>query len=213
MPKILPILAIGAAALLLGKKKKKKAASNDSVKALVEKTPLSGLEGKVIGEDALEEDLAPGGTVGEFEIQEESIDYDPEDDYEEVKKFTKHNIYEDMKNKCDKFIDAAHVVPTETGELPIHQLAVEQSILPAMRESAQGFAKSFGLPLDGESFGPKIVLAGLEAIAPECGWEFDENAQEFRYANHLHADGGRMGEVLGAMIDLSVNVLNEINQG
>ena len=144
------------------------------------------------------------------------MEYDEEDDSEEAEKpapeISPQEKYEQMRAKCDTFIDAVHITPTETGEMPINKIAVEQSILPAMRASAHGFAQNLGKPLDGETIGPRLVLAGLEAVAPECGWEFLDVEQEFRYADNKRADGGRMGQVLGAMIDLSVIVLDEINK-
>jgi len=224
------ILAAGAAAVLLGKKKKKKKAApaiseeaKKEIKELVEKTRPSGepselpeLGGVMVEETALDFEEKPvGEAAGDFEVETEPLDYDEEDDAEEVEvpeELSPQEKYEQMRGKCDTFIDAVHITPTETGEMPINKIAVEQSILPAMKASAQGFAESFGTPLDGETIGPRLVLAGLEVVAPECGWEFSDAAQEFRYADGKRADGGRMGEVLGAMIDLSVMVLEEINQ-
>lgn len=222
---ILPIVALGTAAVLLSKKKKKKRGvsisekAQEDIKELVEKTRPEGMPGMVIptvDESALDFEEKPSGEeAGDFEIETESLDYDEEDDAEEVEKapeLSAHEKYAQMRAKCDTFIDTVHVIPTEDDEMPIHQIAVEQSILPAMRQSATGFAQNLGTPLDGETVGPMLVLAGLEAIAPECGWEFSESEQEFRYADGRRADGGRMGEVLHAMIDLSVLVLNEFNQ-
>jgi hypothetical protein len=222
---ILPIVAIGAAAVLLSKKKKKKAApsineqTQEDIKELVEKTRPPGMPGMMIPtveESALDFEESPSGEeVGDFEMETQDLDYDEEDDAQEVEKapqMSAHQKYEQMSQKCDTFIDTVHIVPTEEGEMSINKIAVEQSILPAMRQSAQGFAQNLGMPLDGETVGPMLVLAGLEAIAPGCGWEFSESEQEFRYADGKRADGGRTGEVLHAMIDLSVLVLNEFNQ-
>lgn len=222
MANVFPLLlAAGAAAVLLGKKKKKKKAAaiseqaQQDIKELVEKTRPGDGPGMMIPiteESALDFEEKP---TGGFETEKESLEYDEEDDAEGVEKassLSAHDMYAQMRAKCDTFIDTVHVVPTEDGEMPINKIAVEQSILPAMRQSAHGFSQNLGTPLDGETVGPILVLAGLEAIAPECGWEFSESSQEFRYANGKRADGGRMGEVLSAMIDLSVLVLNEVNQ-
>lgn len=213
---LLPIIAVGAAAVLLGKKKKRKSASSERIKELTEKT-APGVSIGVVDESVLDFDEKPSGEeIGDFEIETEGLDYDEEDDVsgdEKAPSLSSHDKYAQMREKCDTFIDTVHVVPDEDDEMPINKIAVEQSILPAMRQSAQGFAKSLGTPLDGETIGPMLVLAGLEAIAPGCGWEFSQAEQEFRYADGKRADGSRMGEVLNAMIDLSVFVLNEFNQG
>ena len=229
MANVLPILfAAGAAVVLLGKKKKKKRKSapalteeaKKEIKELVEGTrppQEPDLSGETVEETSLEfEEKPTGEAAGDFEMELEPLEYDAEDDAEEAEKpapeLSPQEKYAQMRAKCDTFIDAVHIEPTEAGEIPINKIAVEQSILPAMRESAMGFAQNFGTPLDGETVGPRLVLAGLEAVAAECGWEFSDADQEFRYADSKRADGGRMGQVLGAMIDLSVMVLEEINQ-
>lgn len=223
---ILPIIAVGAAAVLLSKKKKKKKAASaigeqtqQDIKELVERTRPGegpGMVIPVVEETSLDFEEKPSGEeAGDFDIENEDLGYDAEDDVEEAEKapaLSAHDTYAQMRQKCDTFIDTVHVVPTEADEMSINKIAVEQSILPAMRQSALGFAQNIGTPLDGETVGPMLVLAGLEAIAPECGWEFSEAEQEFRYADGKRADGGRMGEVLNAMIDLSVFVLDEVNQ-
>lgn len=225
------ILAAGAAALLLGKKKKKKKAApaiseetQEEIKELVEKSRpeprppgMPDLSGPTVEETTLEfEEKPTGEAAGNFESESESLEYDEDDDAEEVEKpaleLSPNEKYEQMRAKCDTFIDAVHITPTEADEMPINKISVEQSILPAMKAAAEGLAQNLGTPLDGETIGPRLVLAGLEVIAPGCGWEFSDTAQEFRYADGKRADGGRMGAVLGAMIDLSVAVLDEINQ-
>ncbi len=228
MANVLPIILVaGAAAVLLGRKKKKRKRTpalteeaKKEIKELVEGTrppQVPDLDGMMVEETSLEfEDKPAGEAAGDFEMESESLEYDVEDDAEEAEapapELSPQEKYAQMRAKCDTFIDAVHIEPTEAGEIPINKIAVEQSILPAMRESALGFAQNLGTPLDGETIGPRLVLAGLEAVAPGCGWEFSEADQEFRYADNKRADGGRMGQVLGAVIDLSVIVLNEINQ-
>jgi hypothetical protein len=225
---VLPLLFVGGAALLLlGKKKKKRKRApalseeaKEEIKELVEKTrppQVPDLGGVMTEESSLEfEEKPTGEAAGDFKIESEDLEYDEEDDAEEAEKpppeISPQEKYEQMRAKCDTFIDAVHIAPTQDDEMPINKIAVEQSILPAMKDSAHGFAQNLGMPLDGETIGPRLVLAGLEAVAPGCGWEFSDAEQEFRYADGKRADGGRMGQVLGAMIDLSVMVLNEFNQ-
>ena len=227
----LPILLVaGAGAHVLGGKKKKRRRSRtpsaeaqkaieavvESTKEIVEKGP--DLEGVVIEEATLEfEEKPTGPAAGDFEIEKTSLEYDEEDDAQEPEKasapLSPREKYAQMKEKCDTFIDAIHVTPTEPDEIPIQKVAVEQSILPAMEASAQAFAQTLGTPLDEETVGPRLVLAGLESVAADCGWEFSDAAGEFRYADgKLTTDNAKLANVIAAMIDLSVVVLGKFNE-
>ena len=124
--------------------------------------------------------------------------------------------FELMKQKCDTFISAIHIVPTEEGEMPINKISVEQSIMPAMMQAAHTLHNDMGAPFDEETMGPHLVLAGLEAVAPECGWEYSDATGEFRYAGGQPAQAGKeMGPILLAMFDLSVMVIDRLrdNEG
>ncbi len=223
----LPILLVaGAGALAFGSKKKRRRRSAspvseevEKVKDLVESTKelAPDLEGAIIEETTLEfEEKPTGPAAGDFEIEKTLLEYDEEDDAQEPEKaaapLSPREKYAQMKEKCDTFIDAIHVTPTEPDEMPIQKVAVEQSILPAMEASAQAFAQNLGTPLDEETVGPRLVLAGLESVAPDCGWEFSDATGEFRYADgKLTADNAKLANVIGSMIDLSVVVLSKFN--
>lgn len=116
----------------------------------------------------------------------------------------------EMKDKCDAFINEIHVIPTDPDEGAINKIAVEQSIIPAMKESAMGLHQNMNIPYDEEAMGPQMVLSALEAVAPECGWEYSDAGGQFRYAGGFSAHEGKIGNVLNALFDLTVMVLDEL---
>jgi len=225
----LPIVLLGGTAIAFGSKKKRKRRSRPPVseetrEKLEELTQKTGefveerspnLRGETVEESSLELEEKPSGpAAGEFEIEKTDLEYDEEDDFEQQKEsLTPQEKSAQQKEKCDTFIEAIHITPTEQNELPIKKVAVEQSILPAMEASAQAFAQSLGTPLDEETVGPRLVLSGLESIAPDCDWEFSDEVGEFRYAGGQSiADSEKLMSVLNAMIDLSVLVLGRFNE-
>lgn len=243
---LIPLLLVGGVVAVVGKKKKKKKRSSVSAseetgveEAVAEEAGIneipsapdkSGSEDEFgegsIDEDDLEFEQEPSGNeAGDFEEKTEVLLQGEDDVFGEQAdpageaanaEAEVSKQFELMKQKCDTFISAIHVVPTEADEMPINKVSVEQSIMPAMMQTAHTLHNEMGAPFDEETMGPHLVLAGLEAVAPECGWEYSDATGEFRYAGGQSAQAGKeMGPILLAMFDLSVMVIDRLrdNEG
>lgn len=220
---LLPLLLVGGAAVAIGgrKKKKKKRPAAKEAKKLPAPRPVP--EGFGLGEGAVDEsDLQPtdeptGAAAGDFEEVVEDFEESEDDAFgepadpvaqaQQVQQQVAQKALS-QKEKCVAFIGEIHVIPTEVDEMPINKVAVEQSIVPAMRSAAIGIHNNLNIPFDEEAMGPQMVLSALEAVAPECGWEYSDAVGEFRYAGGESAHTGKVGDVLNAMFDLTVMVLN-----
>lgn len=231
---LLPLVLVGGAAVVLsGKKKKrrKKSAPAEEVDVATEgsKTlPPSDIpEGFGVGETVDEADLdyeddPTGAEAGDFEEKTEKLPQDENEVFGEPVNVevqaqqAQHAVNQqasEMKDKCDAFINEIHLIPTEADEMPVNKIAVEQSIIPAMKGAAIGLHQNLGLPYDEEAMGPQMVLSALESVAPECGWEYSDAAGEFRYAGGVSAHSGKVGDVLTALFDLTVMILDDLRGG
>lgn len=143
------------------------------------------------------------------------LDYDPEEDGELEEAVAAAPRVDDPERdaalaRCDKFLDAVFVEPKSRDELAINEIAVRQTILPVMEKMAKDMRSSAGRPLDPEDHGMPLVLAGLEAIAPDCGWAFHEEDSAWTYAFGEPVEGHHV-DVLESMFPLAVGTIDKIN--
>jgi hypothetical protein len=113
--------------------------------------------------------------------------------------------------RCDKFLDAVYVAHSESGEIPINEIAVKRQIIPAMISLAKDISSSSGRELDPEEDGIQLILAGLEAIAPACGWAFHEEDSSWTYA-YGEPIRNRHAEILDSMFPIAVEVIERNNR-
>jgi len=231
---LLPLILVGGVVVALGGKKKKKKKSKSvtetkpEAKQLPPATSQEVPEGFGVGTGATEEsdlefeDEPTGDEAGEFEEKIEELEEGEEDVFGEPVDPAQqaHQVHlqvneetKEMREKCNAFISEIHVIPTDPDEGAINSVAVEQSILPAMKASAYGLHQNLGIPYDEETMTTPMVLSALEAVAPECGWEYSDASKEFRYAGGLSAHEGKAGDILNALFDLTVMILDDFREG
>lgn len=143
------------------------------------------------------------------------LDYEPDEGDEAIELVTLvQDVSDDERDatldRCDKFLDAVFVEPRSADELAINEIAVKQTILPVMEKLARTLRVSTGAPLDPEDHGMSLVLAGLEAIAPGCGWAFHEEDSSWTYAFGEPVEGHHV-DVLESMFPLAVGAIEKIN--
>lgn len=144
------------------------------------------------------------------ELYEDSSDYDEEMEAEHRER-DPHPDRDEALARCDKFLNAIIVRPQAADELSINEIAVSQTIMPAMKKMASALARSSGSLLDPEDHGIELVLAGLESVAPACGWAFHEEDSSWTYAYGEPVQGDHV-EVLESMFPLAVAAIEEINK-
>lgn len=212
----IPLLAAAGAALLLSGGKKKKRGPKSGQKCDVTNKPPTGFscEDGFLKEEIVDEvDLDSDSDLS----KEESGDFDTNEEDVGIGEGEEHGEVEeppapapDPVKTCEEFMHAVHVTPSEDGELPINAIAVEESVIPAMRASAAGIASEFGLPLDLESASPALVVAGLTALIPVCVWKYDVGAG-FTYNDGSSIVSQEAQDVIYGLIELSVSVIEETN--
>lgn len=106
----------------------------------------------------------------------------------------------DLKAKCRGFLEEIYVVPNNADELPINEIAVEQSILPAINSEAMAIWDEKGHQPHQEDV-PRLVLKGLESVFPSCG--FSHSDQGWRYADDDLINDPKLIDVLDAIYDLA----------
>jgi len=218
-PGALPLLLLGGAAVVLAKKPKRKRAScADSSNEIHEEKKSQGLICDFKSGDWVEEselDGAPlGEEVGDFEVIEEDIlpskdeDIQVEEEIEEAESSPE----KDPQKICEEFLSAVHVRVTEIDELPINEIAVNESVFPAMKLVLNNLAQMHGKPLDPEMAGPKMVRQALAALVPACEWLYDDMNDEFIYNNKYRIESEKGKEVLYGLMELSRRLLDEYNR-
>lgn len=190
--KAIPVIAAAGALLLLSSNKRK--------------SKPSSKEGAV---DESNLDDKSKTEQGDFETEDEDISFG--EDEEGLGEERAPDIDIDSEKTCEEFMAAVHVVP-ETGELPINEVAVEQTVLPAMRKAAEGIIKNLGGPLDEEEVGPILVLEGLKALVPVCEWEYNPKEDEFTYDEGQGINSQVAQDVLFGLINISVGVIENANK-
>ena len=209
--------------LMLGKKKKRKRTkrmlgdlSHSEASSIMSKESLSPQMGELSRridfecyDCELEDDL--GMPLAEYDPDDDDDDDDDDDESDEVKEKLFSPDEDDVLARCDKFLDAIYIRPAGSDELSINEIAVKKTILPAMEKIARDIRKSSGGELDAEDHGMQLVLAGLEAVAPGCGWAFHEDDSAWTYA-FGEPVAGRHVEVLESMFPLAVATIDKINE-
>jgi hypothetical protein len=212
----IPLLAAAGAALLLSGGKKKKRGPRSGQKCDVDaKAPTGFLcEEGLLKEESVDEgeldsdsDLSKD-EAGDFDTDEEDVGIGEGEDQGEME--DEPAPAPDPAKTCEEFMQAVHVETTTEGEIPINAVAVEESVLPAMRENAASIAASLGLPLDIEMSGPVLVVTGLNALIPVCDWKY-ELGEGFTYNDGASIVSQEAKDVIYGLIELSVSVIEEIN--
>jgi len=213
----IPLLAAAGAALLLsGGKKKKKSGPRTGQKCDDSLSPPSGFtcDDGLLKEESIEEgDLDSDADLskeesGDFETDQEDVGLSDGEEHGDLEE--PEDPAPDPVKTCEEFMSAVHVDSTDDGELPINAVAVEESVLPAMRANAASIAESIGTPLDHESVSPVLVVTGLKSLIPVCEWKYDVD-DGFTYNNGTAIISDEAKDVIYGLIELSVSVIDEIN--
>ncbi|MHC4433925.1 MAG: hypothetical protein ACYTBS_18955 [Planctomycetota bacterium] len=213
----LPLLAAAGAALVLSGGKKKRKGPKSGQKCDPNQSAPRGFlcEDGFLREEAVEEselDELSKEDSGDFEMEEDDVGLtEGEEAGDEAEAESEPEPEPDAQKTCEEFMAAVHVAQAEPGELPINAVAVEESVLPAMRATVSTLIEQLGAPLDEEAVGPALVVDGLRALIPVCKWKYNADEDEFTY------DGGRgiesevAKEVLFGLITISLKVIEEAN--
>lgn len=215
------ILAGGAALALLGGKKKRRRRVSRAGESCVADVPVPTgyvcedgvLQMMVVDEEDLErEEEISEEDAGEFKTEEEDVSPEEGEEEADSASLVAEESPKSPEEMCDEFLQAVHVVPTETGELPVNKIAVEQTVIPSMSNVMEGIAKNIGTPLDPESVGPVMVLQALKDLVPVCDWKYDDANDEFVYDDGRTIESNTGKEVLYGLMQLSVQLLDEFNK-
>lgn len=199
-----------AAALMSGKKKRRKsrvgeACSADSAAPTGYICDNGALAFAPIEEEDLEVDAEPSGEeAGDFEMREEDVTLGAGEEAGSMEIATR-------TVSCDEFLQAIHVTPVDAGELPINEVAAQETALPAMKAVMTGMAANLGKPLDGATVGPLMVRQALEELVPACAWSYDEGQDDFTYDGGQVIQSNAGKEVLYALMSLASALLDEFN--
>jgi len=210
----LPLILLGGGALLLMSGKKKKSSTSS---ALDSGSDSSGTEGLPEEEVSEEKDLEEEDSLVSFETEEskedaaEDEDFGDEESDGESDSATFQGDAEDPEAVCEKFMTAVHVVPQSEGEAPIAEVAVNESVLPAMNTVASSIKGATDAPLDEEKHGPALVLEGLRALVPGCEWGYNEQEDFFFYNDGKMIETETAKDVLFGLIQISSEVIKEQN--
>jgi len=215
----MPILLLGGGALLLmsGKKKKKSPSSSDisAPQHDASEEENSSENTGIPEEEVSEEDDLEGEdeNSGSFETDESKEDVDEEEDFgdEDPDSASFEGEAEDPEVVCEKFMTAVHVNPQSEDEAPISEVAVSESVLPAMNTVASSIKGATGEPLDEEKHGPALVLEGLRALVPGCEWGYNEQDDFFFYNDGKMIETDTAKDVLFGLIKISSEVIKEQN--
>lgn len=216
------LLAGGAALLLLGSKKKSRRMDKKSsvgqpcdatTKAPAGMICYDGiLHPDIIDESMLEKDEEPSDEeLGDFETKEEDVSLLDGEEAGEIT-MVSHEAVDPIK-MCDEFLQTVYVTPTEEGEAPINKIAVEQTVLPTMKQVMVGIHQNLGGPeVDAETVGPVMVESALKELVPVCEWKYDHQEGEFTFSdgNRIESDIGK--SVLYGLINISVQLIDEYNK-
>lgn len=113
---------------------------------------------------------------------------------------------ETMLMRCNKFINAVWTEPSP-GEAAIKEIVVKQDILPEMVAAAKQKRKEKGDKLS-QDFSHTLVMIGLNAIAPNCGWVLTGDG--WRYANG-NVFEGKVLDVYNSMREIALEVIKSVN--
>lgn len=205
------LLGAGIATMLLSGKKKRRSKSRVG-EACDASTAVEGyvcedgaLTFAPIEEDVLESEEEPSSEeAGEFEMREEDVTLGDGEESGGVEMTTRVVT-------CDEFLTAIHVTPADAGELPINEVAAQETALPAMKAVMEGLASSLGKPLDVATVGPLMVREALAQLAPSCTWVYDDVKDEFVYDDGQVIESEAGQEVLFALMSLATAMLDEFN--
>lgn len=230
MANVLPILLIGGAAafLVMGDKKKKSGKKEEDIPKPKAGDSCEGYEvypegldcvDGIFVEDELETDEeANKEFIGEFDMDEEDVGPAEDDDFEampvpepEPEPVDAHVSFTDPSKACEDFLSAVYVSP-EPGELPINEIAVAQTVIPAMNARIEEISKNVGKPLDLEIFGPELVVEALSALVPPCVWKYDDTNGQFVYNDTYTIESESGQQVVYGLMELSTKILEEFNE-
>lgn len=212
----LPIIIAGGAAALLISGKNKKRRSNTS-----KETDISAAEPQVI-HDIIDESMLDkyseptGEEAGDFDTKEDDVSLDDEDDASSDSSETPEEQpvepY-DPGDICEEFLNAVYVAQPGEGELPINKIAVEQTVIPAMKDSMLDLYKNLGGPLDADSIAPIMIVSALNQMIPVCEWSYDEENYEFTYASgeRIESDVGK--DIVYGLFKISGMLIDDFNEG
>ena len=218
---VLPLLVAAGALVALSGGKKKTKKSKSGQKCDLEESPPSGYicEEGFLKEEAVDEseldsdnDLSKND-VGDFDTEEEDVGVQDGEEAGEQGGEPDEPEPEpepDARQLCEEFMATVHVVPTDDDEIPINAVAVEETVLPAMRANAESLADTLG-HLDPETVGPVLVVQGLKVLVPVCEWKYNAESDEFTYADGYQIESKESKDVLYGLIKLSLSVIEEIN--
>lgn len=217
---VLPLIVAAGAVAVLSGKKKKSSGPKSGQKCDPDMDAPSGFscdDGFLSEQPVDESDLDSEADLskednGDFDIEEEDISSaDDEESGEPGGDTADPEPEENPSIMCEEFMQAVHVEPSGPDELPLHPVAVEETILPAMKAAAAEIASNMGVPLDPEAVGPALVLDALKALIPVCSWKYDPDEDEFTYNDDRGIDTDVAKDVLFGLVQLSVSVIDEIN--
>lgn len=218
MPSPLPLLIAGAAAVAVlgGKKKaqptkaqptKVQSCSSDSVVPDGMRCRDGALIPNIIDESMLEKyEKSSGPDAGDFEVEEEDL---PIGDNEEVAQLVYIDEPADPKARCEEFLRAVYVAIPEEGEPPINRIAVDMTVIPAMR-SALLSAIEDDEPADVDTVGPIMVEAALAALVPTCEWSYD--GLDFTFNNGLLVESSYGKDIIYSLMELCVQMVDAYNE-
>lgn len=218
MPNPVPLLiAAGVAAVALGGKKKR-TKSREGVHCDVSVPVPEGyvcddglLRVEAVDEGDLEKDEEPtGDEVGDFETKEEDVSLTDGEEGGTISVVVEQP--QDPVAMCEEFMHAIHVVPTEPDEIPINQIAAEETAIPTMKMVMLGMAQNLGKPVDPETVGPIMVKEALTELIPVCQWKYDEVSGDFTYNDGRTIDSEVGKEVLYGLMKLSGKLLDDFNK-
>lgn len=199
----IPILLAGSMVFFFGGKKKTSRRRAESRKTCsIDDEPPKGmicksgiLYPKIINESMLElDDDLTKEEIGIFDTNEDDISL--LDDERIIQEDMQEGVQEDMNfddsaQRCEEFFQAVYVQPVDDGEVSINKIAVEQTVLPAMKSTLLSIRNSFGDDVSADVAAPIMIEAALRELVPICDWKYDEDDFEFK------SNGSRIESSIG----------------
>ena len=194
---VLPIMMAAAAAVFLSGKKRKTYTSDSS---------------SSIDEDSIVLDSEPSGeSDGDFYTEEEDLSMSDDEASSEGSQGTTEASFVDLKKLCNQFLEEIYEEKEDSSVAPIKDVAIYETIIPSMKDSAEKIANNIGVPLDPETVGPALVTSALNALVPACQWRYNEQDGEFYFGDSEKIESEAGMSVLYGLIDLSARFIDLVN--
>lgn len=217
----IPILLAGSMVFFFGKKKPSRRRAETRKTCSIDDEPPKGmicksgiLYPKIIDESMLElDDDLTKEEIGIFDTNEEDISL--LDDEKIIQEDTQEDVKEDMNfddsaQRCEEFFQAIYVHPMDDGEVSINKIAVEQTVLPAMKSALSSIRKSFGDGVSADVAAPIMIEAALRELVPICDWKYDEDDYEFK-SNGSRVESSIGKDVIYGLFQIADQIIEDFN--